>query len=301
MLPNLNSLLLFQRAVESGSLSKAAEQTHIALSAASRRIALLEDMYGVSLLVRTSSGVEPTAAGATLLAHVRKLLADVDAMNTDMSTYVDGVSAQVKCFANSSALGRGLPDALATFTSTFPDIRLEVREWRSRKIVQAVRSGIADVGVIMAGVPTDGVTLYPYHGDRLIVVVPPDHPLRGDRVRFSQVLAHDLVSLDKGTAVSRAIEEAAAEAGRPLRSRMQAQSFHAVCRMVAAGLGVGILPELSGVTYQQGLGLRTLILDEPWAQRDMFVCTRKEPLSLPIRRLVEHLVGHSIALTAATE
>jgi len=294
MLPNLNSLLLFQRAVESGSLSKAAEQSHIALSAASRRIALLEDMYGVPLLVRTSSGVDPTAAGATLLAHVRKLLAEIGAMNTDMATYVDGVAAQVKCFANSSALGRGLPDALAAFSQAFPEIRLEVREARSRKIVQAVRSGLADVGIIMDGVPSDGVALYPYHGDRLVVVVPPDHPLQGSSVRFDQIVAYDLVSLDNSTAVSRALEEAAAEAGRPLRVRVQVQSFHAVCRMVAAGLGVGILPELSGITYQQGFGLRTLSLDEPWAQRDMFVCTRTEPLSVPAQRLVEHLLGTSL-------
>ena len=294
MLPNLNSLLLFQRAVESGSLSKAAEQSHIALSAASRRIAMLEDMYGVPLLVRTSSGVDPTAAGATLLAHVRKLLADVGAMNTDMATYVDGIAAQVKCFANSSALGRGLPDALAAFSQAYPEIRLEVREARSRKIVQAVRNGMADVGVIMDGVPSEGVALYPYHGDRLVVVVPPDHPLQGTRVRFEQILAYELVSLDNSTAVSRALEEAAAEAGRPLRVRVQVQSFHAVCRMVAAGLGIGILPELSGITYQQGFGLRTLTLDEPWAQRNMFVCTRTEPLSVPAQRLVEHLLGTNL-------
>jgi len=291
MLPNLSSLLLFQRAVESGSLSKAAEQSHIALSAASRRISLLEEMYGVPLLVRTPSGVETTPAGAMLASHVRTLLMQVSAMNTDLATFTDGVRGQVRFFANTSALGRGLPEALASFNAAFPDIRLEVRESRSRKIVQAIRAGAADVGVIMAGVTTDDLELYPYHGDRLVVVVPPNHPLRGDKVRFDEVLAYDLVSLDKTTAMSRALDDAAAAAGRPLRLRVQVQSFHAVCSMVAAGLGVGILPELFGITYQQGFGLRTLTLDEPWAQRNMFVCTRKEPLSLPARRLVEHLLG----------
>lgn len=291
MLPNLSSLLLFQRAIESGSLSKAAEQTHIALSAASRRIALLEEMYGVPLLFRTPSGVEPTAAGAILASHVRTLLADVGAMNADLATFTDGVRGQVRFFANTSALGRGLPEALASFSAAFPDIRLEVRESRSRKIAQAIRSGAADVGVIMAGVPTEGIELYPYDGDRLVVVVPPNHPLQGDRVRFKDLLDYDLVSLDKTTAMSRALEDAAAEAGRPLRLRVQVQSFHAVCRMVEAGLGVGILPELSGITYQQGLGLHTLTLDENWAERQMYICTRKETLPLPARRLVEHLLG----------
>jgi DNA-binding transcriptional LysR family regulator len=291
MLPNLSSLLLFQRAVESGSLSKAAELSHIALSASSRRIALLEDMYGVPLLIRTPTGVEPTPAGATLLAHVRILMGQLGHLNADLATYTAGNGGQVRFFANTSALGRGLPDALSAFTKAFPDIRLEVRESRSRKIVQAVRAGTADVGVIMAGMSTEGITLYPYHGDRLVVVVPPDHPLQGEQVRFAQLLDYDLVSLDKTTAMSRALEEAAAEAGKPLRLRVQVQSFHAVCSMVAAGLGVGILPELSGMTYQQGIGLRTLTLDEPWAQREMFVCTRKEALPLPTRRLVEHLLG----------
>lgn len=295
MLPNLSSLLLFQRAVESGSLSKAAEQSHIALSAASRRIALLEEMYGVPLLFRTPSGVDPTPAGAVLAGHVRTLLAEVGMMNADLATFTDGVRGQVRFFANTSALGRGLPDALASFNAAFPGIRLEVRESRSRKIVQAVRAGAADVGVIMAGVSTEGLELHPYHGDRLVVVVPPDHPLQGDTVRFDEVLDYDLVSLDKTTAMSRALEEAAADAGRPLRLRVQVQSFHAVCRMVAAGLGVGILPELSGITYQQGFGLRTLTLDESWAQRQMYICTRKETLALPARRLVEHLLAGKLA------
>jgi DNA-binding transcriptional LysR family regulator len=291
MLPNISSLLLFQRAVESGSLSKAAEQTHIALSAASRRIAQLEDMYGTALLIRTPSGVAPTPAGATLVAHVRILMGQIGHLNADLATYTAGAGGQVRFFANTSALGRGLPDALASFAKAFPHIRLEVRESRSRKIVQAVRGGVADVGVIMAGVDTEGLALHPYLGDRLVVVVPPDHSLRGESVRFEEVLDHDLVSLDKTTAMSRALEEAAAAAGRPLRLRVQVQSFHAVCSMVAAGLGVGVLPELSGNTYQQSFGLRTLTLDEPWAQREMFICTRKEVLPLPAQRLVDHLRG----------
>jgi DNA-binding transcriptional LysR family regulator len=291
MLPNLSSLLLFQRAIESGSLSRAAEQSHIAVSAASRRIALLEDMYGTPLLVRAPSGVAPTPAGVTLAAHVRILLGQIGHMNADLATYTAGSSGQVRFFANTSALGRGLPHALAAFTAAYPDIRLEVRESRSRKIVQAVRNGVADVGVIMAGMSTDGLQLHPYHGDRLVVVVPPDHPLTGDTVRFEQLLEYDLVSLDKTTAMSRALEEAAAEAGRPLRLRVQVQSFHAVCTMVAAGLGVGVLPELSGMTYQDGLGLRTMTLDEPWARREMFICTRKEVLPLPAQCLLEHLLS----------
>jgi DNA-binding transcriptional LysR family regulator len=291
MLPNLSSLLLFQRAIESGSLSRAAEQSHIAVSAASRRIALLEDMYGTPLLVRTPTGVEPTPAGATLAAHVRILLGQIGHMNADLATYTAGSTGQVRFFANTSALGRGLPDALAAFTAAYPDIRLEVRESRSRKIVQAVRSGVADVGVIMAGMSTEGLQLHPYHGDRLVVIVPPDHPLTGHTIRFDQLLEYDLVSLDKTTAMSRALEEAAAESGRPLRLRVQVQSFHAVCTMVAAGLGVGVLPELPGITYQQGLGLRTMTLDEPWATREMFICTRKEVLPLPTQRLLDHLLS----------
>ncbi|WP_420094616.1 LysR family transcriptional regulator [Pseudomonas koreensis] len=90
VLPDLVSLALFLRTVDSGSLSKAAEQSHIALSAASRRIALLESDLDVKLLDRGQRGVTPTPAGLALAAHARRLLSEAERLKTNLSDYARG-------------------------------------------------------------------------------------------------------------------------------------------------------------------------------------------------------------------
>ena len=138
-LPDLGSLQLFLRAVDSGSLSRAAQQSHIALSAASRRIGMLEDQLGVRLLTRTPSGVEPTPAGVATAEHARQLLRGVDHLRAEVADYGKGAKGHVRLHANTSVMGQELPDLVASFLAKHPDIRIDIREQRSGAIVQALR------------------------------------------------------------------------------------------------------------------------------------------------------------------
>ena len=123
MLPDLVSLALFLRAVESNSLSKAAEQSHIALAAASRRIAMLEYRYGVQLLYRSSQGVEPTPAGRALAMHARTMIEQAEKLRSDLSDYAKGVKGHIRIKANTSAITQFLPKDLAAFSAAYPDVR----------------------------------------------------------------------------------------------------------------------------------------------------------------------------------
>ena len=138
MLPDLISLALFLRAVETRSLSKAAEQSHIALAAASRRIALLEHRYRVILLYRSSKGVAPTPAGAALAIHARRMIEQADKLSADLSDYAKGVRGHLRIQANTSAITQYLPQDLAKFSAEYPDLKLELEENRSVQIVQAL-------------------------------------------------------------------------------------------------------------------------------------------------------------------
>ncbi len=295
MLPDLVSLALFLRTVESGSLSKAAEQSHIALSAASRRIALLEAQFGVDLLHRSARGVEPTAAGVALAAHARRMLREADRLWADLSDYAKGMKGRVRLQANTSAMSQFLPHDLAAFSRRFPEIKLEIRERLSVEIAQAVRDGSADVGVTLGLAPAEGLRCRPYRADQLVAVVPRGHPLRGRRARFADLLDYDLVGLEGNTAMSQLLEDAAVGAGKPLRLRIQVKSFEAVCRMIEAGLGIGVLPEAAARSFSREMKLRLLPLTDAWAVRQMYVCVRDDLLPLPARNLVEHLLGEPAA------
>ena len=291
MLPDLVSLALFLRAVESKSLSKAADQSHLALAAASRRIALLEYRYSVPLLYRSSKGVTPTPAGIALAAHARRMFDEVDKLRAAMADYAEGVKGHLRIQANTSAITQYLPHDLARFAAEYPDLKLELEECRSVEIVQALRDGRADIGIVMEGVELDGLASFPYRKDRLVAVVPRGHEMRTRSTPFATLLKYDLVGLDGSAAMMRLLSSAAVRAEQPLRLRIQVKSFEAVCKLVQAGMGIGVLPEVAARDFVPMMGLRLIRLTDDWADRSMHVCVRDiDTLPAPARKLVEMLV-----------
>jgi len=136
------------------------------------------------------------------------------------------------------------------------------------------------------------VELAPYRQDRLVLIVPADHALAGQaQVGFAEVLDHPFVMLHAGSAIHTFTMNAAAALGRHLDVRIQVRSFEAVCRMVGAGVGIGLVPR--GAALQvAGLAEPPVVvaLDEPWARRDLQICVRRgAQLSGFAAALVAHL------------
>jgi DNA-binding transcriptional LysR family regulator len=294
MRPDLGSLMLFIRVAETRSITKAAKAGHIALAAASRRIQQLEDQLGCQLLRRSARGVELTPAGIAVLARAREMMAKVDEMRAEVSDYSKGAKGLVRVQANASALAQYLPGDLASFSAAHPEIKIALDEERSGAIVEAVRAGTADVGIVMEGADPGGLQLFEYRTDLLCAVVPRRHPVRARKVAFAKLLDYDFVGLESTTVISRLLLEEARRAGKPLRLRVQVKSFDVVARLVEAGLGIGVLPEDAANAFARPMGLRLVLLTDPWAARRMFVGVRDYTgLSAPAKRLVDHLVGPS--------
>jgi DNA-binding transcriptional LysR family regulator len=291
MRPDLSSLVLFIRIAETRSITKAAEACHIALAAASRRVAQLEDQFGVQLLYRNVRGVEVTPAGHALLFHARQLMARVDDMTAELSDYSKGAKGLVRVQANTSALAQYLAQDLAAFAAAHPAVKLSLAEERSGAIVEAVHAGTTDVGIVMEGPPTDGLQCFPYRGDQLVAVLPRRHRLRGARLAFEKLLDFDFVGLESDTMISKLLASRAAEAGKPLRLRVQVKSFDVVARMIQAGLGIGVLPEKAARSFAGPMGLRLVPLTDEWAARRMLLCVRQyATLPVTARQLVDYLV-----------
>lgn len=289
---DMSSLVLFLNAVESESITRAAQRAHIAVAAASRRISLLEDELGVVLLERSRRGVRATPAGKALASHARQVLQGIDRLRADLSDYSRGLKGRVRLHANTSALIQFLPEHLATFAERFPDIGVDLEERRSREIAKTVASGAADVGIVVAGAFTQGLETFPYRSDELVAVLPRRHSLRARRVALADLLAFDFVCLEGATSITQALFEAASALNRPLRVRVQVWSFEAMCRMIQAGLGIGVLPRAAALTFSAPLKLRLVPLSDPWAARQHLVCVRdSKALPAHVRRVVEHLRG----------
>lgn len=295
MLPDIDSLALFVRAAELRSLTKAAEASHIGLAAASRRMALLEHRFKTALFERSPRGVELTPAGASLLPHAKALLVEINQMQADMRDHAEGSKGALRILANTSVITEALPDDLASFGELNPDVRLIVQERWSEEIVRALLAAEADIGIVVEGVATDGLDTFVYRSDRLAVVMRANHRLahaemRARPVAFQDVLDDDLIALESASSMMRLLAQQAVIAEKTLQLRVQVRSFEAVCRMVQAGLGTGLLPFEAALALGTAMGLVVRPLAEDWAERRMLVCVKQQRLvTSSLALLLEHL------------
>lgn len=294
------TLQLFCAVARTGSITKGAEACHLALSAASRRLSDFETTTGSQLLERSSQGVALTPAGHVALQHALRLFHGFERFGSELRDYSRGVRGHVRLWANMSALTEFLPTALASFLAEHPDIRIEVEEQLSGDIVRALIDGFAELGVFADDTPMSGLEVEPFQTDHLVVVCAADHPLsEHTEIDFETCLAHDFVGLNRGSSLLELTSRAAERAGLPLRLCIQVRSFDAMCQMIAANLGIGVLP-LEACQAQIGaMGLRAIVLTDDWARRRLLLGTAEgRPLSAAAELLRTHLRARSGALHA---
>jgi DNA-binding transcriptional LysR family regulator len=291
---DLVSLRIFVAVVEAGSLTGGARRFGISLAAASRRVVELEGETGTALLDRSKKGVVPTPAGQTLYRHSLRVVGDLENLAVAMGDYGRGVRAHVRLWANTSAVNGFLVEPLARYLAEHPTTKVDLEEALSDAVVRAVAGGAADLGIFADNIPAAGLVTATCDTDELVLLLPSGHPLAGRRrVRFAEALDHDFIGLERTSSLLRLLGASAAALGRPLRVRMQVRSFDAMCRMIASGIGIGVLPEAAARPHVRSMRLTQVRLNEPWATRRMLLGHRGiETLSAPARELADAILAH---------
>jgi DNA-binding transcriptional LysR family regulator len=287
------SLRLFVSVAETGTIAAAAEREHIAAAAVSKRISEIEAALGVTLLRRTNKGVALTAAGERLVALAHRALHELDEIAVQMRDYASGVSGLIRIAANVSSVVQFLPREIQAFAAQHPRIQIQLEEKSSTAVVKAVAENAVDIGVFTSVPHGYDVQTFPYHQDRLTLVTPADHPLAQCKaIAFADTLAFEYVGLPADTAISQQLTRAAHAHARPVNLRIQVTSYDAQCLMIAAGLGLGVMP--CAVARQQALklGLSLVELTDAWAERDLLLAVRSlDALPVACQMLVAHLRG----------
>lgn len=289
---DLKTLRLLVAVVDAGNMKDAAAQEHIEPSAISKRIAQLEDALGTPVLVRGRKGATPTPAGLALLEHARRLLHTLDRIESDMAAFKGGIKGHVRVVASASAIAESLLDDLTTFMRepAHQDIKVDIEERISRDIVGMVREGVVSLGVCWSHIDFGGLAHRPYRRDELMLAVPVGHALAAqEALLFEDTLAYEHVGLQPSTAVHTMLGRAAAKAGRRVNYRVVVSNFDAAFRVVAAGLGVSVVPrEVAGMYVSAGQVRLVPLLNE-WAQRRFAICYRDGALTPAAERLIDFL------------
>jgi len=292
---DLVSLSLLSLVVRTGSISKGAALAHLAVGAASKRISDLEAAVGAELFDRHSRGVTLTVAGQALHRHAQRILSDVEHLAAELSDYASGVVGIVRLWANTSAVTQFLPTDIAAFVAANPGIRIELEEQNSSEVVLAVLDGRADIGILADRTPPLGLQTVTYRQDRLVLVVPKSHPLASRKsIEFADATDFEFVSLSAGTSLAQRLQLETEALGKRLRLRIQVRSFDAMCQMVAAGLGVAVLPDAAVQPHLRSMGLRKINIRDDWVHRKLLIGARDfAALPRPVRLLMDHLLDGS--------
>ncbi|WP_050477629.1 LysR substrate-binding domain-containing protein [Herbaspirillum rhizosphaerae] len=272
---DLVDLRLLVNIADFNSLTRTADATHMSLSAVSTRVKKLEDSIGIQLIYRTGQGVALTPTGLTFAMHARLVLRQIQHLRGDLQEYAKGVKGHLRVFANTTALVEFLPPILQAYLASHPDVNIDLHEKPSRDIVRAVADGQTDIGIVAGNVSTRDLEVIPYRSDRLVLVTPPGHALaQAGAVDFADTLEYDHVSLHEASALHTFLHEASDALHRSLQIRIQVGNFEAACRMIAADIGVGILPESAARRYAQNTDIAIVPLNDKWAVRAMKICVR---------------------------
>lgn len=290
---DLTDLRLMVRVAECNSLTRGAEASFMSLPAASTRIKNLEESVGVRLFNRTSQGVTLTPPGQAFVLHARTVLGQIEGLKGEMQEYAKGIKGHLRVFANTTALSEFLPPVLRSYLTSHPDVNIDLRERLSHDIVRAVSESQTDIGIVAGSVRTETLQVIPYRQDRLVLVVPEGHALaRSAAVDFESTLELDHIGLNEASAIHAFLRQICDGLHRQLRVRIEVGNFEAACRMVEAGVGVGILPESAARRHATAMAIRIVPLRDEWSLRKLCICVRQlEALPNFARDLVDLLVA----------
>lgn len=285
-------LKLFAAVLEHGSITAAAQAMNLSLAAASTRMKGLEHTVGATLLERSKAGASATDAGRALARHAHRVLSELDSLHIEMAAFGRGLRGSVRLLCNTAAMAERLPPRIARFLIAHPDVDVELQELPSEEVLAELRRGTADVGIVADHVDTAGLATQAWVDDALVALLPADgSAARPGSLRYSQLLDRPFVGLSAEAGLSRFLMQQAARSGKVPHHRVRVSNFDAVACMVAAGVGVAVVPGSAANRWRDAT-LRIAGLQDPWAKRTLLICHGAHADSQPgVRSLIQALLA----------
>lgn len=239
---NIRKYEAFVRAVELGSLSKAAEQLGYTQSGISHMMQSLEDEVGFPLMVRTSTGIQPNSEGELLLPVIHQLLNTSESLEQHIAKIKGIDTGRIRIAAYPSVAAYWLPAIIRGFQKDYPNVEIQITEMGSGAIDSIMTARQAELCIYAGGEGKDFEWI-PLCRDRMMALLPPGHPLAGCEALPLEELAGEefIMPMPDYDGEVRFILDKLDHWPHILFS---ACSDYTIINMVTEGLGVSILPEL---------------------------------------------------------
>jgi DNA-binding transcriptional LysR family regulator len=261
---NANRLKVFREVVGRGSFSGAADALSYSQSAVSQAIATLEGEVGAPLIERGRGGVRPTSAGAALASHVDGILAQMEKAETEVAAIAAGRGGRLRTASFPSAGATLMPRAIAAFRASHPGVEVTLAEGEPEEIAPRLRSGELDLALLYefegAGERLGaGMRRFELVDDPLHLALPRDHPLAGRRrLRLEDLAGEAWIQTSESTPCARHVVRSCNAAGFEPSVSFESDDYQTVQGLVAAGVGVALIPQLALSTVREDVVVRAL-------------------------------------------
>ena len=258
----LRQLRYFAAVAETCHFGRAAERLHIAQPALSQAIRTLESDLGAALFTRTTRQVALTPAGEFLYEEARRVLGSLDATRRGVQHIADGRRGLVRLGLSGLAVFSHLPRIARAVAQELPGVALEIHDdLLTPDQCARLRDGTLDLSVLRPPAVGDGVVLHPIDHDRLLLAVPADHPLASaDSIALNELRDEAfVVYAHRDSAVNETVNRACRAAGFAPRRAHEAPGTSVLLALVAAGLGISLLPAAARALPLAGVVFRDLV------------------------------------------
>jgi DNA-binding transcriptional LysR family regulator len=261
---NVQRLRVLREVANRGSFSAAAGELSYTQSAVSQAIATLESEVGVTLIERDRRGVRPTEAGAALIGHADGILARLDSAEAEIAAIagVRGGSLRMASFPTAGATL--MPLAIAKFRGAHPDVSLSLAEGEPEEIAPRLRAGEFDLVLLFEfrGVSENlgaGMRRVELLEDPMYLALPKGHPLaEKPKPRLQDLRDESWVQTSAASPCARHVVRSCHGAGFEPIVSFESDDFQTVQGLVAAGVGVALIPELALSSVRDDIVIREL-------------------------------------------
>jgi DNA-binding transcriptional LysR family regulator len=268
---NVGRLRVLAEVARRGSFSAAADALSYTQSAVSQQVATLEAEAGMTLLERQARGVRLTAAGQALVEHAEGILARLEAAEEELSAIAGLRAGKLRMASFPTAGATLMPLAIATFRSHYPDIELTLSEGEPEEIAPRLRAGEFDLALLFEfdepDADTDGLTRVELLRDPMYLALPREHPLADkDGLRLRDLHGEAWVQTSRASPCARHVVRSCHAAGFEPNVAFESDDYQTVQGLVAAGVGVALIPELALSVVREDIAIRSLSPSPPIRQ-----------------------------------
>lgn len=282
-LPSLRQLRAFVAIYESGQISAAAEILSITQPAATVLLRELEDRMGVRLFERTTRALRRTEAAVLAFEFAQRALAEIEAMGRSMSQVAAGRAGSLRIAVTGTTIQTILPTLMSRYLRSYPEIKITLEECSPMEFAQRISDERVDVGIGRLTKPIPGFLEHVISTDELVAVGLPDDLLPKDEISWNQMATKPAILVQRGYALRRTIDAAAAEAQVELQIAYEVSLVTTALALAGGGLGVAVVPRKIVPTC---------------AVKDLAVCTLTHPKVLRNTSLI-HRSDRNLTPTAA--